>query len=96
MHTCLIPALVIAAVQAKYTEIVFPGDFEEIKESHKMINASAECLSTTASWCSPTNYPDSVITNLIKSDSIAVQLLEKEDGFKTNKVGFNDEDRIYI
>ena len=92
MHTCLIPALVIAAVQAKYTEIVFPGDFEEIKESHKTINATAECVSTTASWCSPTNYPDSVITNLIKSDSIAVQLLEKEDGFETNKVGFNDED----
>ena len=92
MHTCLIRALVITAVQAKYTEIVFPGDFEEIKESHKIINATAECLSTTTSWCSPTNYPDSVITNLIKSDSIAVQLLEKEDGFETNKVGFNGED----
>ena len=39
MHTCKLPALVIAGVQAKYTEIVFPGDFEEIKESQMIINA---------------------------------------------------------
>ena len=46
----------------------------------------------TRSWCSPSKYPDSVITNLIKCDSNAVKLLEKEDGFETNSVGFNDED----
>merc|ERR1719341_1715866 len=93
MLTWLLPALVITVVQAKYTGIVFPGHFDEIKESQIEINVTAECLSTTRSWCNPTNYPDSLITNLIKSDTIAVQLLEKDDDIQTNKVGRNDEDK---
>eukprot|EP00090_Calanus_glacialis_P040513 TRINITY_DN70683_c0_g1_i1.p1 TRINITY_DN70683_c0_g1~~TRINITY_DN70683_c0_g1_i1.p1 ORF type:complete len:170 (-),score=55.22 TRINITY_DN70683_c0_g1_i1:49-558(-) len=49
-------------------------------------------VNITTEMCDPANYPDSVITNLIKSDSNAVKLLEKEDGFETNSVGFNGED----
>eukprot|EP00091_Calanus_sinicus_P005304 TRINITY_DN15742_c0_g1_i1.p1 TRINITY_DN15742_c0_g1~~TRINITY_DN15742_c0_g1_i1.p1 ORF type:complete len:199 (-),score=56.53 TRINITY_DN15742_c0_g1_i1:76-672(-) len=93
MHTCLIPALVISAIQKNYGGIVFPENVEETKESQRMLNTTAECSSTTVSWCSPTNYPDSVITNLIKGGSNVVQLLEKEDQLKTNRVDIGNGDK---
>merc|ERR1712106_481736 len=61
--------------------IVFPGKLEQVEQEEVALSASVECFNVTTSWCNPYNYPDSVISNLIKTNSDAAKMLENDDDY---------------
>ena len=72
--------ITLATTTPAYThEVLFPDD-ERLDDKPKIVLTKSVTLNITTSFCDPANYPDSVITNLVKRNGSFDNFFEKDEG----------------